>query len=92
MAFLGSTNGPRESEIVQRLGHTYFGISPSELEDDISAYEDSERRNEVQPVFLDPLGLAYVKFAHAGLQPQRFYLSEHGYSLGPGVLTRTEST
>lgn len=92
MAFLGSIDGPRESEIVQRLGHSYFGISPDELEDDIAMYEDSERRNEVQPVFLDPLGLAYIRLSGAGLQARRFYFSQHGYSLGPDILTRTEPT
>lgn len=62
MAYLGNRKGPRESEIVQRLGNEYFGITPAQLASDIDMFEDSERRNEVQPVCLDEQGRPYVVF------------------------------
>lgn len=93
MAFLGCSTGPRESEIVGRLGHPYFGITPAELDDDIRMYEDSERRGEIQPVYLDQIGSPYLILSRRGARSARFYFIEHGYSFGPSVdhlLTKTE--
>ena len=36
MAFLAHRSGPGESELLDRLGHGFFGCSPAELEEDIS--------------------------------------------------------
>ncbi len=93
MAFLGCSTGPKESEIVAKLGHTYFGITPAELDDDIRSYEDSERRGEIQPVYLDQLGDPYLILSRPDARSVRFYFFEHGYSFGrdvDGVLTKAE--
>jgi hypothetical protein len=75
------------------MGHTYFGITPAELDDDIRTYEDSERRGEIQPVYLDHLGSPYVILPRPDARSVRFYFFEHGYSFGRDihrVLTKTE--
>lgn len=76
MAFLGCLTGPRESEIVARLGHRYFGIAPAELDDDIRTYEDSARRGEIQPVYLDRLGSPYLILSRPDSRNARFYFFE----------------
>ena len=93
MAFLGCSTGPRESEVVERLGHNYFGITTAELHEDIQMYEDSERRGEIQPVYLDQIGSPYLILSRRSARSVRFYFFEHGYSFGPDVdnlLTKTE--
>jgi len=89
MAFLGNLNGPRESEIVDRLGHEYFGISPLELTLDVEHFEHAEGRNEVQPVHVDELGRPYIMFSRRGHGSERCCPEDHGYALPGEVLTYT---
>jgi len=42
VACLGNLNGPKESVIVQTLGHEYFGITPAQLPADVELWEESE--------------------------------------------------
>lgn len=92
MAYLGNLKGPRESEIVQTLGHEYFGITPAELDSDIRMFEDSERRNEIQPVYLDTEGRPYILLSRPRVRPERFFLHEHGWLLEGDIVTRIEET
>lgn len=85
MAYIGTKQGPRESEIVSRLGAAYFGISPAALERDIEDYQDSERRGEITPVRRDESGRYFIRFSAAGGGIQNFYLDEHGYALDGDV-------
>ena len=80
MAYLGNRNGPRESEILNKLGHIYLGCSPGELDADISDMEYSESRGVVAPVHVDVAGRPYIEFTSP--EPGRtrtFVLEEHGY-------------
>lgn len=83
MAYVGNTHGPRKSEIVERLGPEYFGITGADLEAEIGLYEGDELRGEVDPVRKDKQGRYYLRFRAPGGGGQRFYLDEHGYSI-PG--------
>jgi hypothetical protein len=90
MSFLGNLNGPKESEIIEKLGHNYFGISCEQLETDISYHRDAEMRREVVPVRIDKNGNLYILFSSADKMGQRFYLRKEGYSLQGKVLCLTE--
>lgn len=90
MACLGNSKGPRESEIVDRLGYNYFGISPAQLEYDIEMWQESERLNEVRPVHVDENGKPYILLSKANSDPARFYLEEYGYFLEGGIKTFTK--
>ena len=91
MAFIGNTNGPRESQVLQSLGSQYFGCSPAGLENDISHAEFSEQRGEVVPVHVDQSGLAYLEFSSPQPgRPQRYYLAEYGFELQGDVQTFTD--
>lgn len=81
MAYVGNRNGPRESEIVARLGATYFGISPEELDAEIQLYRDDEEDDEVTPVRRDDDGRYYILFKAPEGGQQWFFLDEHGYTL-----------
>lgn len=81
MAYIGNKDGPRESEIVERLGAEYFGISESDLESDVAWYTDEEVRGEVKPVHRDEAGRCYLLFSGPGGTTQTFYLEEHGLRL-----------
>jgi hypothetical protein len=73
VAYLGNLNGPRESEIQDRLGASYFGCSPAALEEDIAHHVYAESRDEVVAVHVDHQGHAYVEFSSpTGGTPQRF--------------------
>jgi hypothetical protein len=87
VAFLGNANGPRESEVVDELGHEYFGITPQALEDDISDYAHSERRGHVVPVHVDEEGRPFVLFTRPN-GPNRFYLVGR-FKLVGAIATRT---
>jgi hypothetical protein len=82
MARFGNKDGPRESEVLDRLGPGYFGCSPAELEEDISWARFSEQRNEVLPVHLDFAGRPFVVFcSHVRGLSQRFYFDDYGCAL-----------
>lgn len=82
MAYVGNRRGPRESEIVRRLGAAYFGISEAALEDEIDNwYLPEEARGMITPVRRNKAGRYYIKFSAPGGGHQDFYLDEHGYSL-----------
>lgn len=83
MAYVGNTHGPRKSEIVDRLGPEYFGITGADLEAEIGLYDGDEQRGVVDPVRKDKQGRYYLVFRAPGGGSQKFYLDEHGYSI-PG--------
>lgn len=56
MSNIGNRNGPRESEILNKLGPNYFGCSAEDLESDISHHQYAESRGEVVPVHIDEKG------------------------------------
>ena len=91
MAYLGNRNGPRESEIVDRLGPSYFGCSPVGLEEDISHHIYAESRGKVVPVHIDEKGRPYIEFSSP--RPGKvnwFILEEHGYQLKGKINTFTD--
>jgi hypothetical protein len=90
MSFLGNLNGPKESEIAEKLGPDYFGITWAELERDISDYEDAENRKEIVPVRIDNTGEPYILFSSPDKKGQRFYLRKEGYKLIGRVLCINE--
>ncbi len=53
MAFVGNKKGPRKSEIVQKLGPAYFGISAEAFEAEIELYREDESDGVVDPVYVD---------------------------------------
>lgn len=81
MSFVGNKNGPRKSEIVQKLGPEYFGISIAELAVEIQLYQDDEFNGVVDPVYVDKHGYHFIKFYAPNGGIQRFYLEENGYHL-----------
>lgn len=81
MAYIGNRQGPKESAIVQRLGHEYFGISPLQLEEDLRRYRQQEAQDLVVPVRQDKMGRYYLLFSAPETGTQRFYLEAHGYPL-----------
>ena len=81
MAYVGTRKGPRESEIVSRLGAAYFGITPAALENEIEWYLRGEVRDEITPVRRDKSGRYYIKFSAPNGGEQSFYLDEYGYTL-----------
>jgi hypothetical protein len=91
MAYLGNKNGPRESEIIDKLGPSYFGCSGAALEEDIAYHIDAEQREEVAKVHVDDSSHPYVLFSSAKAEgTQRFYLEEHGLRLEGDIKTFTE--
>lgn len=81
MSFAGNRKGPRKSEIVQKPGPDYFGISMEELEAEIQLYRDDELNGLVGPVYVDKEGRHFIKFNVPNGGVQRFYLEENGYYL-----------
>lgn len=90
MAFVGNINGPRESEIVEKLGPEYFGITWQKLENEIQWYKDTEQRKEVVPVHIDDEGEPCIIFSSPDKKGQRFYLKRVGYQLIGQIKTFTE--
>lgn len=91
MAYLGNKTGPRESDILNRLGPGYFGCSPAELEEDISYHLYAESRNEIVAVHVDEVGRPYVEFsAPKASKIHRYILEEHGHMLRGKIKTYTE--
>lgn len=81
MAFVGNRQGPRESDIVRRLGASYFGITEEALESEIADYKFSEQRGWITPVRQDPDGRYYILFSAPHGKEQLFYLDENGLAL-----------
>lgn len=81
MAFIGDKTGPRMSEIIRKLGHNYFGISPALLDEEIQWCEKYERDGVVDPVYMDADGRYFLIFDAPGGKTQKFYLEENGYVL-----------
>ena len=91
MSYLGNKNGPKESEILNKLGSDYFGCSGENLEVDISNHSYAESRDEVVPVHVDEKGRSYVIFSSTRHNmPQRFILEAHGYILKGEIKTFTD--
>ncbi len=75
MSYIGNRNGPRELEILNKLGPNYFGCSAEDLESDISHHQYAESRGEVVPVHIDEKGRPYIKFSSPKPgETQRFIL------------------
>ncbi len=91
MACLGNLNGPKESVIVQTLGHEYFDITPTQLAADVELWEESERELRVAPVYLDDLGRPHIVFSRRNFRPERYYLHEDAWRLGGDIETKVES-
>ena len=91
MACLGNLNGPKESVIVQTLGHEYFDITPTQLAADVELWEESERELRVVPVYLDELGRPHIVFSRRNFRTERYYLHENGWRLGGDIETKVES-
>jgi len=89
MSYVGNLNGPKKSEIVERLGAAYFGINQQELEDEINWYREEEMRGEIDPVHVDENGAPYIIFRAPGTKLQRFYLEKEGYKLHGDIKTYT---
>jgi len=81
MSFVGNKDGPRKSEIVQKPGPDYFGISMEELETDIQLYRDDEYNGLAEPVYVDKDGRHFLAFYSPNGGTRRFYLEENGYHL-----------
>ena len=81
MSFVGNRKGPRKSEIVQKLGADYFGISMEQLETEIQLYRDDEYNDIVDSVYVDKEGRYFIKFNAPDAGVKRFYLEENGYHL-----------
>ncbi len=86
MSFLGNLNGHKESEIIEKLGPDYFGITWEQLEVDISYHKDAERKKEIVPVRIDDSGEPYILFSLPDKKGRRFYLQKEGYHLHGNVL------
>ena len=86
MSYLGNKNGPRESEILERLGPDYFGITSEALENEISHNRLAESRGEVVHVKIDEKGDPFIIFSSTDKKEIRFYLIKEGYNLRGNVL------
>ena len=92
MSYLGNLSGPKESEIFDRLGANYFGISPAELEDEISHQRFAESRKEIVPIRIDEDSEPYILLSSPDKKAngQRFYLRKEGYILNGKMLCLNE--
>ena len=81
MSLVGNRKGPRKSEIVQKLGPEYFGISIKQLEAEIQLYWDDKFNGLVDPVYVDMDGRHFIKFNAPNDSIQKFYLEENDYFL-----------
>lgn len=81
MSFIANQKGPRKSEIVQKLGPEYFGISMAELAVEVQLYRDDEFNGVVDPIYVDKDGRHFIEFNAPSGGTQRFYLEENGYYL-----------
>lgn len=72
MAYLGVYGGPRLSEIIDRLGHDFFGITAAQLASDVEWERYSELTNQVIHVYMDRIGRLYYPFIHN----KRYFLQD----------------
>ncbi|MFA7419575.1 MAG: hypothetical protein WCZ90_07800 [Melioribacteraceae bacterium] len=79
MGFVGNRKGPRKSEIVSKLGATYFGISGLELAKEIELYIEEERAGEIDPVRIDENGKIFLLFYNSNHELQRYYLDSNAF-------------
>ncbi len=92
MSYLGNADGPRESEILEKLGPIYFGCSPADLESDISFHNFAESKGEIVPVHVDEKGRPYIIFSSPDPgTTQIFVLEKHGYKLEGEIKTFSEN-
>ncbi|HUU18251.1 MAG TPA: hypothetical protein VMW72_13965 [Sedimentisphaerales bacterium] len=89
MSFVGNRRGPRKSEIVQKLGPDYFGISMDQLEAEIQLYRNDEFNGLFDPVYVDKEERHFIIFNAPNGGVQRFYLEENGYHL-EGSINETQ--
>jgi len=87
MGYVGNLKGPRKSIIVSNLGPEYFGITVKQLEDEIEIYEEEERGETIDPVYIDKKGRIYLIFDAPRNKTQKYYLDLHGYKLKGEILT-----
>jgi len=71
MSFLGNQKGPRLSDILNRLGPEYFGITQDQLMNDVSCAEENEMAGRVNPVYVDGAGMLCYRFS--GSEGQQVY-------------------
>lgn len=91
MSYIGNRQGPRKSDIVQKLGPDYFGISPQKLDVEIDLYLEDEANGLVDPVCVGSQGRHFVVFNAPDGKTQKFYLEANGYFLKGAIQeTRTE--
>jgi hypothetical protein len=81
MSLIGNRKGPRKSEIVQKPGPDYFGISMEELDVEFQLYRDDEFNGLVDPAYVDKDGRHSIEFNAPNGNVQRFYLEENGCHL-----------
>ena len=77
MAFLGKVGGPCLSEIIDRLGPEYFGISATALEEDFcnELLSEAVNRESVKPVYKDKEGQLCYIFTAPGNKKQLYHLT-----------------
>ena len=81
MAYVGNRQGPRESDIILRLGPSYFGITQETLEAEIEWHLEEEARGEIAPVRRDQFGKHFIIYSAPDKKTQNFYLEDNGYVL-----------
>ena len=93
---LVTTNGPRKSEILLRLGREYFGITEEEFQQDVQDNTDEEwnpynPEPTIDPVWLDVKKGTYLKFYGKNSAIKRLYLDELEIKLQGEVLVYEEN-
>jgi len=86
MGYVGNRKGPRKSQIAEKLGAAYFGITGDQLAREIEDYEDEESKGEVDAVYRDAQGRWFLRFLAPGGGVQEYYLEENGYHLEGNIL------
>jgi len=87
MSFVGNKEGPRKSEIILKLGSSYFGISGDALEEDLVDLQEDEAHGDIAPVYVDNEGRHFIIFKAPNGGTQKFYLEENGYYLEGSIST-----
>jgi phosphoglucomutase len=79
MAYVGDKKGPKMSDILERLGREYFGLSKDAFRKEVYLCEKDEREGVVDPVLLGSDGRYYIIFNDIKGNTKKFYLEEMGY-------------
>lgn len=90
MAFIGNIDGPRESDILEKLGAGFFEISQEALYEDINSHNFAESRSEVTPVLIDENSEPFIKLSGPKIGVIKFYLRENGYDLSGEVTVKND--